>query len=106
VTSEKSGGQEYAVSVHWFMPDEISKRYLCTCDAQEQAQTCHRSRRMKRSTLKHLGDRLRERMRPEDTEGSEELRKLVEKLEQSERELGRLRIKALKPRSKRPQGRR
>jgi hypothetical protein len=64
----------------------------------------YRSRGMKRSTLKHLGDQLRERMRPEDTGGSEELRKLVEKLEQSERELGRIRFKPFKPRSKRPQG--
>jgi hypothetical protein len=32
---------------------------------------------MKRGTLKHLGDRLREAMRLEDDKGSEEVRKLL-----------------------------
>jgi hypothetical protein len=40
----------------------------------------------------------------EDNDGLEELRKLVERLEQRERELGRKRINPLKPASKRPRG--
>jgi hypothetical protein len=59
---------------------------------------------MKRSTIKHLGDRLREAMAQEDDKGSEEIRKLVETLERRERELSRLRTKPGKAKPKRARG--
>jgi hypothetical protein len=55
---------------------------------------------MQKSTLKHLGDLLREAMRLEDEEGAKELRQFIEQLERRDRELRRIRTKTAKPKPK------
>jgi hypothetical protein len=58
---------------------------------------------MNRSTLKRLGDLLRQEMGLEDNKASADLRKLVEQLERREKELDRNRVKHGKP-MKSPRG--
>jgi hypothetical protein len=55
---------------------------------------------MKRSTLKHLGNLLRQETGLEDEKGAKELQGLIEQLERRERELRRMRAKAAKPKRK------
>jgi hypothetical protein len=55
---------------------------------------------MKRSTLKHLGNLLRQEMGLEDEKGAKDLQEFIERLERRERELRRMRAKTAKPKQK------
>lgn len=67
---------------------------------QERALFLCRFSSMQRSTLKHLGELLRQAMALENEEGAKELQQLIEQLERREREQRRKRTKPARPKKK------